>query len=260
MFKRADSNMMKKIPFLTVSVSLLLHSVIIANLINRSYAEHSLQHRADIGSPVVSIALSQAIEQAKLPETKIEPPIVQHDLPVSPAIVETAKIIVPKKEKKTERKPATKESNKMVVSKENTEQQEKKDYETEKTAAQPQPLMSQNGENASSQAMGAMGKPVQGFSIMEDSGELSAYREKLRREIERNKQYPRRASSMKIRGTTEVVFNLTITGEFTSARVITSSGHELLDNAALAAVAKSRSVGVPPEGFKSQVSFEIKFQ
>ncbi|MEX6313603.1 hypothetical protein AB6G19_07550 [Providencia manganoxydans] len=91
--------MMKKIPFLTVSVSLLLHSVIIANLINRSYAEHSLQHRADIGSPVVSIALSQAIEQAKLPETKIEPPIVQHDLPVSPAIVETAKIIVPKKEK-----------------------------------------------------------------------------------------------------------------------------------------------------------------
>ncbi|OHT25446.1 hypothetical protein A3Q29_14180 [Providencia stuartii] len=92
--------MMKKIPFLTVSVSLLLHSVIIANLINRFYAEHSLQHRADIGSPVVSIALSQAIEQAKLPETKIEPPIVQHDLPVSPAIVETAKIIVPKKEKK----------------------------------------------------------------------------------------------------------------------------------------------------------------
>lgn len=251
---------MKNTPFLTVSASILLHLVMIANLINISQAEQNLLHRASVESPVVSIALTQVIEQAKLPETTVELAIEQHELLVSSVSIDTAEIVVPKKGKKTERKLVTKESNKAAVSKETIEQQEKIKYEAEKTAAQPQPLKSQDGETASSQAMGAIGKRVQGFSNSQGSGQLNAYREKLRREIERNKQYPRRANSMKIRGITEVEFHLTATGEITSARVIASSGHEILDNAALAAVEKSRSVGIPPEEFKSQVSFKIKFQ
>lgn len=252
--------MMKNTLFLTVSVSILLHLAVIVNLMKISKTEQSLQHRASAESPVISVALTQAIEQARSPETVVEAPSEQHDLPISPIMVDAAELIVANKEKKTQRKPVTKESNKVAVSKEVIEQQEKMKIEVEKVSTQPQPLESQNGVTSLSEAMGAIGKPAQGFSNVADSGQLSSYSEKLRQEIERNKQHPRRAKSMKIRGVIEVEFHLTVAGEMTSARIVTSSGYEILDNAALAAVEKSRSVGVPPEGFKSPISLKIKFQ
>lgn len=44
---------------------------------------------------------------------------------------------------------------------------------------------------------------------------------------------------MKKQGVAQVQFRLTETGEITSARIVSSSGSELLDNAALAAVEKA---------------------
>lgn len=184
--------MMKNTQLLAVLASVLLHLAVIVSLINFSQVNQSLQHRASIESPVISIALIQAIKESKLHETVIETAIEQHDLPVSSVVVDSAKITVPKKEEKTARKQVSKENNKVTVSKKVLEQQKKAEIETEKTSTQPQPLKSQNGELTPSQAaMGTMGKSVQGFSNTENSSQLSSYGGKLRREVESHKQYPR---------------------------------------------------------------------
>ncbi|MEX6226602.1 energy transducer TonB [Providencia hangzhouensis] len=78
-------------------------------------------------------------------------------------------------------------------------------------------------------------------------------------EIQRNKQYPRRAKKMKSRGVSTVQFQLSQTGEISLVRFTSHSGNELLDNAALTAVQKSRSVGKPPAGFAQSITLNIEF-
>ncbi|WP_430442040.1 energy transducer TonB [Providencia huaxiensis] len=87
-----------------------------------------------------------------------------------------------------------------------------------------------------------------------------SYIDKLRSEIERHKRYPRKARNTNVQGTVLVNFTLTPLGEITKVSIEKSSMHVQLDEAALAATLKSRSVGVPPEGLRKQHTLEIKFK
>ncbi|MBO1929705.1 TonB family protein [Providencia rettgeri] len=66
---------------------------------------------------------------------------------------------------------------------------------------------------------------------------INAYREKLRQEVERNKQYPRRAKNEN-RGIATIQFQLSQNGEISLIRLASSSGNDSLDQAALLAVQK----------------------
>ena len=91
------------------------------------------------------------------------------------------------------------------------------------------------------------------------SDEANAYRSALRREIERHKRYPQRAKVMRKQGIVTVGFNIGSDGTLSGERVIKSSGNEDLDNAALEAVRRARSIGPRPNGVSSSISVPISF-
>lgn len=252
--------MMKNPKFLTFIISILLHIVIIVGFVHIQQQRLNQQHQAIINAPVISIALTQAVKEIKSVETETLPLTDNKPLIKSLAIVESAQIIVPLKDKKIEQQKTfvKKEKAKPIMVKKDSDPQKELVNKTDKSSAKPQKSM--EGETIFSQSMGAQGKPTQPASNVADNSELNIYREKLRQEVERNKQYPRRAKKMKNRGATQIQFYLTATGEITSANIVSSSGNELLDKAALAAVEKSRSVGIPPVDFLRSVTFKIEFK
>lgn len=252
--------MMKNTKFVTFIISILLHIVIIIEFIHIQQQHPNQQHRAIINASVISIALTQAVEEIKSVETETLPLIDNDPLIESPTIVENAQIIVPLKDKQIEQ-PKTvikKEKAKPITVKKDRDPQKDSVKKTDKSFAKPQKSI--EGETAFSQSMGAQRIPRQPASNEADNSELNIYREKLRQEVERNKQYPRRAKKMKNKGETQIQFYLTATGEIISASIVSSSGNELLDKAALSAVEKSNSVGIPPADFLRSVTFKIEFK
>ncbi|EKT62144.1 TonB family protein [Providencia burhodogranariea] len=252
--------MMKNTKFLTFIISILLHIVIIVGFVHIQQQHPNKQHQAIINAPVISIALTQAVKEIKSVETETLPFINNDPLIESLAIVENAQIIVPFKDKKIEQQKTVvkKEKAKPVTVKKDRDPQKEPVKKTDKSSTKPQKSM--EGETAFSQSMGTQGKLTQLASNVVDNSELNIYREKLRQEVERNKQYPRRAKKMKNRGATQIQFYLTATGDITSANIVSSSGNELLDKAALSAVEKSSSVGIPPVDFLRSVTFKIEFK
>lgn len=90
--------------------------------------------------------------------------------------------------------------------------------------------------------------------------EIDAYRSALRREIERNKRYPQRAKMMRRQGIVQISFTLGNDGALNSPRIVSSSGNEDLDNAALQAVEQARSIGAPPAGMGRSLTVPISFK
>ena len=72
-------------------------------------------------------------------------------------------------------------------------------------------------------------------------GTLSSY-------LRRNYEYPRRARLAAIEGTVLIEIVVDREGKVLSTRVARSSGHEILDKAALASISKLRTVPAPPDG------------
>ncbi|MEX5793140.1 energy transducer TonB [Providencia hangzhouensis] len=64
---------------------------------------------------------------------------------------------------------------------------------------------------------------------------------------------------MKNRGIATIQFQLSQNGEISLIRLASSSGNDSLDQAALLAVQKSRSVGKPPAGFAQSITLNIEF-
>lgn len=90
--------------------------------------------------------------------------------------------------------------------------------------------------------------------------EISAYLSALRREIERQKRYPKRAKMMRKQGTVMVAFTLSASGEISNVQVAKSSGVKDLDDEAVRAVKKARPIGVRPQGIGSQITQPIAFR
>lgn len=88
---------------------------------------------------------------------------------------------------------------------------------------------------------------------------IDSYRTQLRRAIERQKRYPRRAQMMNKQGVVRISFTLNANGSLSNIRVSKSSGNKDLDNAALKAVQKAHSVGPRPANMEANVTVGLEF-
>lgn len=88
--------------------------------------------------------------------------------------------------------------------------------------------------------------------------EKAAYTEKVRLAVLAQRSYPQRARRKKMTGTVLVTFRVFASGELDSTTVKESSGHDLLDRAALGAVKKAGRFSPFPDEVKKQYwDFEV---
>lgn len=86
------------------------------------------------------------------------------------------------------------------------------------------------------------------FSL-ETFDSADSYLEMVRFRIEKNKQYPEKARLANMRGSVIISLVITLQGEVGSISIKKSSGHALLDDAALSAVKHAVPFPVPPARF-----------
>ncbi|AWS52480.1 MULTISPECIES: energy transducer TonB [Providencia] len=241
---------------ITFTLSITLHILVIGYLTYVTAQSLSLKNQAQQDAPIISIALTQAVNVAE-PEELLQPIELPSEVKIEPSpIIENAAVVVPKKQKKvikTQKEP--------VKPKELTKRTENPSKQADSEIKNDLPIAQQQkaGDLVSSQSAGIKGPKNQHATSDTNSQLINAYREKLRQEVERNKQYPRRAKKMKNRGIATIQFQLSQTGEISLIRLASSSGNDLLDQAALLAVQKSRSVGKPPAGFAQSITLNIEF-
>jgi protein TonB len=80
------------------------------------------------------------------------------------------------------------------------------------------------------------------------AGEEARYARQLLSHVERHKRYPDAAARQRISGATRLAITITRSGGLAGARVTGSSGHGVLDEAALAAARRAAPYPRPPEG------------
>ncbi len=86
------------------------------------------------------------------------------------------------------------------------------------------------------------------------------YISSLRREIERHKRYPSQARRMQHEGHVVVSFSLTSEGAVSKVDIENTSGIASLDNAAIAAVKRVKSIGPKPESVLNPLVVSLDFQ
>ncbi|MBG2875425.1 energy transducer TonB [Proteus alimentorum] len=86
------------------------------------------------------------------------------------------------------------------------------------------------------------------------------YISSLRREIERHKRYPSQARRMQHEGHVVVSFSLTSEGAVSKVEIENTSGISSLDNAAIAAVKRVKSIGPKPESVLNPLIVSLDFQ
>ena len=247
----------------SIALSAFLHIGLIFILLVVIEPTQSLSSGAEITAPTFTIALTPAsqpsIEQAKPQQTQVEKtqvPIIS-DVAV-PEIIETAEIIVATKKQETKKsyptpvKPVVK-TPQLTEKKHQPNRQENKE-----TTAQDKPLLTGKARTFSA-AAAPTHQQITKAADNRDEGLMDAYKQKIRQEVERNKQYPRRARTMKVMGKVVVQFDLQNDGKIVSPRIIQSSDNSLLDQAAIDAVNRSNSVGSPPKNFPTSLTLTIEF-
>ncbi|MEX9881052.1 TonB family protein [Providencia rettgeri] len=241
---------------ITFMLSITLHVLVIGYLTYVTAQSLSLKNQAQQDAPIISIALTQAVNVAE-PEEIPLPIDTPNEVKIAPSpIVEHAVIVAPKKQKKVIKTPKEPVKPKELTKRtENAHKPANTEIKNDLPIAQQQKA----GALVSSQSAGIKGPKNQHATSDTNSQLINAYREKLRQEVERNKQYPRRAKKMKNRGIATIQFQLSQNGEISLIRLASSSGNDSLDQAALLAVQKSRSVGNPPAGFAQSITLNIEF-
>jgi periplasmic protein TonB len=124
-------------------------------------------------------------------------------------------------------------------------------------AAQPQP--SPRGQPRADATQPANAAPQDANQKVEseaarqiDPGpEMDTYLSRVMRQIERRKHYPYRARSRHIQGRISVGFAIQADGNIRALRILQSSGHRVLDRAALAAVTSASPFPRPPSRYLS---------
>ncbi|MGO8760487.1 MAG: energy transducer TonB [Desulfobaccales bacterium] len=87
---------------------------------------------------------------------------------------------------------------------------------------------------------------------------LQGYLREIRRLLEKHKDYPQMARSRNIHGVVVVVFTIAPGGQIMTARVSRSSGHDLLDEAALNTIRRvGRFPPFPAELNRQQLTIEV---
>lgn len=95
------------------------------------------------------------------------------------------------------------------------------------------------------------------------AGETRAYARRLTAHLERHKRYPREAERQRVSGATKLAVTIDRSGRLAGARVAGSSGHAVLDGAALEAARRAAPYPRPPEaigGATVAISVTLRFK
>ncbi|AOM41780.1 energy transducer TonB [Xenorhabdus hominickii] len=244
-----------------ILIAILLHISLIW-LFNRHASYDDSAHHINQNSPVtgMSITMVAASSWEKEPEP-VSPPPALLTAPESPTIPEIVLDKAVHPENKVEK---LLEANKPKKPK---KQQKEKPQETiEKKPLQSQPVQKNNPveqETSGSEQVNSEGSISRTATsqplIGQGNSEVDNYHARLRKEIERHKDYPRKAKRMKQQGTVIVNFILLNDGTLTATRVVNSSGSSTLDKAALNAINQANSVGSMPADMEPNVTLTLDF-
>ncbi|MFC0308581.1 TonB family protein [Gallibacterium trehalosifermentans] len=227
--------------FLTIFIYGVLFTSIVWSL------GHEREQSANSISGELSPTISMELLTANiLSEEKVEPEVVKETPQPEVAKIEpkteiipdptVKKVIEPVKKKREEPKPVERK------------QERKKKHQ------QPSPQIQSKAQGA---PITAHQQNLQGAGTSRD--ELAAYRSALRKEIERHKRYSQRAKMLRRQGTVVVEFILMNDGTIQNVRLHRSSGYDELDQSALAAVSRAKSVGARPAGLSAEQKVPIRF-
>ncbi|MEX6231898.1 TonB family protein [Providencia hangzhouensis] len=247
-----------------VMVSLLFHFGIVFYCLSIEKTR-SAQIYTPIQAAIVSVSLMQNVIEKQVNDTILNNKL-SGDLLAESQQNENAVIKVANKksshsdenkisddQKKVIKQKEEKQTNKKVTQQKEPQQKSEKNDDVK----QEQHVGKNDNQSNAAGQKGAQRTTSVGNAI---DSTYQSYIDKLRSEIERHKRYPRKARNTNIQGVVKVSFQLSSLGEITMVRIVNSSTHNTLDQAALSAVQKSRSVGAPPEGLKKLITMEIKFE
>lgn len=101
-------------------------------------------------------------------------------------------------------------------------------------------------------------EPVHVEDTASDFDSANGYLEMVRLKIEKHKTYPERAKSRQIEGAVKIRFIIGVEGNVREEKIVKTSGHLVLDEAALFAVKKAAPFPEPPRRlFKGEVPLMI---
>ncbi len=207
-----------------------------------------------------------SMEMIKGMTTEVPQPVTQ---PTPPALTEKPKEEVadptvkpePKIEPKKIKKEPPKPEKPKIVEEKSKKQKVRHKKKTENLEKGKKIIRSKANINSKATSNGrATGDNPNLVGSGVQTDEISAYLSALRREIERQKRYPKRAKMMRKQGTVMVMFTLSVAGEISNVQVAKSSGVKDLDDEAVRAVKKAYPIGVRPQGIGSQITQPIAFR
>lgn len=235
--------------------SLLFHVTVIVGIVYTVKADSSNGYQAKMINSNISVEMimgmtieeSEPIAESVLQPVNQERKEVIADSTVNPDIskLEKPKEILPNNIKERQKEKAKKK-----IKKEVKKEQTKGEHIIASSDQINSSSVSINRVNTSNPNLIGKGN---------SSDEVNAYRNALRHEIERHKRYPQRAKMMRKQGVAVVSFNIANDGILSNVQLITSSGNNDLDNAALEAVKKTHSIGPKPFGMASLITVPIRF-
>ncbi len=232
-------------------------------------------------------AQTTTVEQEPVtePEPVAEPePIIEPEPAVEPEPVVVPKPVVKpkvKKKIKSKKKPKKKPPKKTKPKKKKVKQKAKSKPKTNNIRPKKTKATTKTGEVTSLPTstvatvgvgkktanqignQGKRGKAKGGKgSSNRGSANANSYKASLRAAIGRvaNRLYPRSAQRMRKQGTVRVRFNLARNGRISAATVVSSSGHRILDKAAVKALKKLGKYKPPPPGVPSTLTVPIRFK
>ncbi|WP_237386014.1 energy transducer TonB [Xenorhabdus sp. Sc-CR9] len=245
-----------------ILIAILLHISLIW-LFNRhtSYDDDAAHH---ITNNAPAMELSITMIAAPSWESEPEPVSPPPPLLMVPESLTTPKIVLDKAihpENKVEKPPEPSKPKK------HKKQQKEKPQEMAEKKPAPSPQVQKDSHtaketNGSNQinSQGSMSRAATSQPLVgQGNSEMDNYNSRLRQEIERHKRYPRKAKRMRQEGTVTVHFTLLNDGSITTARIAQSSGNNALDNEALNAINRARSVGVRPSNMKPEMTVALDF-
>ncbi len=244
-----------------VMVSLLFHFGIVFYCLNIEKTR-SAQIYTPIYAAIVSVALTQNVIEKQTNDVTLNNKLVGGLLAESQQNENAVIKVANKKNIHSDENKASEKQKKIIEKKEQKQPNKKviKQKEQEQKSDDVKQEQRVGKNDSQSYAAGQAGAQRTTSVGNATDSNYQSYIDKLRSEIERHKRYPRKARNTNVQGTVLVNFTLTSLGEITKVSIEKSSMHVQLDEAALAATLKSRSVGVPPEGLRKQHTLEIKFK
>ncbi|PHM73969.1 energy transducer TonB [Xenorhabdus kozodoii] len=245
-----------------ILIAILLHTSLIW-LFNRhtSYDDDTAHHINNNASTTgLSITMVAAPSQENKPEpvSPLSPLLTAPESPTKPKLVLDKAIHLEKKAiKPPETHPAQKrQKQRKEIQQEVADKKSSQSPQVQKDNQVEQETHGNDQANSeSSMSRAATSQPLVG----QGNSEVDNYYARLRQEIERHKRYPRKAKRMKQQGIVTVSFTLLADGTLTAAKVVNSSGNNILDNAALDAINHANSVGSIPTGTAPNVTLTLDF-